>query len=174
MLVNFGRQKTVCFTHSFPSPPLSCLSFSPLSPRFTSIFFWLLVCFWLGTRIPKYTEIPALGPLPGEVIRPSTPTTQFRIFLDTLSDRMETEEKVSVGKSLRNLSSSHYPLHSTRDDDTRSGKLWSSSPAIACIWHAEKDTSSFANHQRPSVVYKSYFQVIEDDLVQITSGCCQR
>ena len=56
-LVNFGSQKTVCFTLSFPSPPLSS---SPLSPSSTSSYFWLLVFFWLGTRIPKYTEIPAL------------------------------------------------------------------------------------------------------------------
>ena len=36
------------------------LSSSPLSPSSTSSYFWLLVFFWLGTRIPKYTEIPAL------------------------------------------------------------------------------------------------------------------
>ena len=37
------------------------LSSSPLSPSSTSSYFWLLVFFWLGTRIPKYTEIPALA-----------------------------------------------------------------------------------------------------------------
>ena len=50
-LVNFGSQKTVCFTLSFHSP--HSLSSSPLSPSSISSFFWLLVFFLARNPDPE-------------------------------------------------------------------------------------------------------------------------
>ena len=56
----FWQPKNSLFYPLFSfSPTLLSFFLSPF-PSFYFYFFWLLVFFWLGTRIPKYTEIPAL------------------------------------------------------------------------------------------------------------------